>query len=151
MTFLIGLIVVLALLVGGGFAVASIQANHARVLEAQVALTAQHTAAASSAGLVLTLGLVIVGLLAVMGGYVWLRLRVQRAQRAQWASGPNAGWKRLGDNPARAELAAGGTEALVQQLVQLQVLSMLRDMQAPHPQRSLPVSPREDAVWYPEV
>lgn len=144
MKLLIGLVTVLAIVIFGGFAVALIEANHARVLEAQVALTAQQSAAVSNIALAVVVGIGALIVLAAAAGYVYLRyLR----PRKRWAPGPNARFRQIEDGEQPHEALSMDMAGVVQQMVYLQVLSMMREMR--QQQRLNGEDTHDLSVWYP--
>lgn len=143
MMALLGIIVVLVL---GIWGVVAWQASYARSLEAQVALTAQRSAAASNAVLTVVLGLIIAALLAVIGLYLYVQVRrffggVQGRPGSRRVS--RGTLSRAQEREALS--SGGGTNALVEQLVQLQLLQLMRDLGAQ--QRALPRDEVEVTLW----
>ena len=124
---------ILLLLVAGGFALATYQANYARTLEAQVALTAQRSAAASNAGLVIVLVLVIVALVALIVGYLYLRWKFSSMGRRSTSRALGRRVDRGVISRAEYESLIGGssrTERMMEQMIELKMLDMLDDRQA---------------------
>lgn len=140
MSLLIALILLLALLVGGAFALSAYESNHARALEAEVALTAQHSAASANTTLIVVFALVIFALLAVMVAYLYFNRPRRRASALRRAHPLAAS--------GRESLALdgeAGAAALLDRLVQLQVLALLRNLQ--EPQRQLEDAWRDTGGW----
>lgn len=93
-------------------------------------------------GAVLTAVVVAVVLAAVV--YVKRRLLTPIAQQTprRWAPGPNAGWKRLDDQPARPQLDPGQA---VNQAMTLMMLQMMQQNSLPKaPPVSTLAAPRDD-------
>lgn len=164
MQLVIGLLLVLALIIGGIWAASAYQSSHARVLEAQLALGAQHNANQANTAVIFVLMLVIGVML--MGIGLYLYWRAQRAyrrwqrrmgqlnrptnQQRRWLSGPNAYWQAgYGQLPQQPEYPYG------------QPATYRQVPQAPYPSYRLPAYPQpqtygaivptgyfEDDAWY---
>lgn len=133
MKILLAGLVLLGLMVAGGFALANYEGNHARVIEARVALEATRSARAANSTLIVVLVLIIVLLAVGIYVYFWL-----------WAK-MTEGMKRVGGERSRARLPGRAEAAPLQQSLQMQMLQMqmlqmlqMREQDTPVERMSLP-------------
>ena len=135
MKILVGILMILGLLVAGGFALALYEGQRAEVLQAQALIEANRTARAATGTLALVLVLVVFIVLAVGALYVYVRYR-------QWQRERNVGRRhaprRLERYPAQSQ--GSSTERMLERMVQLQTLQLMRDLQQSQ-RRSTPVLP----------
>lgn len=117
-----GLVVVAALV-----AVASAQQARAT----QVAATAAAVASGGQTMATVAIVFLVVVVLALAGltGYLYLRLR-RAESRPRWAPGPNALWRRIGEEPPAA-FGGGDLAQALQNLILLETLRTLRDLRQP--------------------
>lgn len=125
MKILAGLGLVMLLLVAGAFGLAAYENARADRLQAQMAMQAQTSATASNWLAIAVLVGVILLLLAIIIGYVYVQVRPRPASR-QVQRGERGV---LGGVARTAAVEESGTAGLLEQMVQLQVLQMMRDMQ----------------------
>lgn len=93
----------------------------------QAAASAAAVASTSQALATVAIVLLVIAVLAllVLVGYLYLRLRRAEVQRGRWAPGPNALWRRAGEEPDFSQALQG--------LVTLEILRALRDLRHPPP------------------
>ncbi len=141
MKLLLAGMVLLGLIVVGGFALANYEGNHARVIEAQVALEATRSARAANRTLTVALMLIVVLLVVGIGTYVyfWLRMRVA------------AGMKRAGAESRYVEgrhMSLSVPEEMPMQrslemMMQMQMMQMMRQQERDVPVERVFLSGKE--------
>lgn len=132
------------LVVAGGFAAANYEGNHARVVEAQVALEATRAARQANSMLTAVLVLIIALLLMAFVAYWYFKLRNALGSGGRRAVGRGAHRPYVLASQQPGEIG-GGVQRSLEMMLQMQMLQMLdrRGQSAPVQQRALPV----DGEW----
>lgn len=131
MKLLLAGMVLLGLIVVGGFALANYEGNHARVIEAQVALEATRSARAANWTLTGALMLIIVLLVVGIGTYVyfWARMRVAAGMKRVGGEGRYVEGRHMG-LPVQEEMPM---QRSLEMMMQMQMIQMLRQQERDAP------------------
>ncbi len=122
----IGVFLLAAGVIAGLIALSVASAEQARATQAAASAAAVASTSQALATVAIVLLVIAVLALLVLAGYLYLRLRrAEDVQRGRWAPGPNALWRRAGEEPDFSQALQG--------LVTLEILRALRDLRHPPP------------------
>lgn len=124
MKLLLAGMVLLGLIVVGGFALANYEGNHARVIEAQVALEATRSARAANWTLTVALMLIVMLLVVGIGTYIYFWLRMKGAAVMKWVGGKSGNAEGRHTNlPVQGEMPM---QRSLEMMMQMQMMQMMR-------------------------